>query len=570
MADGSGMRLFQIDDGYQTAWGDWLSVDPRKFPGGAAELQALARRIAAAGLIPGIWLAPFACDKGSAVARAHFDWVLKRGGGRPANSGNCGKFFYGLDATNAAVQEHVRSHIRTITRDWGFRYLKLDFLYAAALEGAQESFQHRGLTRAQAMQRGMEAVTAACRPPEDDARAGDVFVLGCGAPLGAVLGHVHGNRISPDAGLSWLPEFPLPRGDKWNLPSARSMLRNTLVRLPMHGRWWINDPDCLLLRIKGTRFSGPEARALASAKAMSGGAFVVSDDLARVPATRRRWLCQCTPATGVAAVPVDLLEREMPEVLRLGWTGVALENPGFTPRASAAERAGAVLAATVAVCNWGDDVDKRHSLQPGHVFGAAAVEAARARGGGAAGCLHLLSFWDEAYERLEMGLADDGYVALPFTLEPHSCAILAARWQPRPDRAAAAGAGAGAPAPLAPAEPIYIGSNLHFSCYLEVTSFRVAGALSPHALNSCTITFREGAVREEAWGGWVWVFLPPAEGLEATGSAASPQRSIQVVSAQAAGSVYKVPVARASDTAAASLVLSWFAPDVASVDVDPA
>jgi alpha-galactosidase len=26
------------------------------------------------------------------------------------------------------------------------------------------------------------------------------------------------------------------------------MVRNTINRMPMHGRWWINDPDCMLLR----------------------------------------------------------------------------------------------------------------------------------------------------------------------------------------------------------------------------------------------------------------------------------------------------------------------------------
>ena len=42
--------------------------------------------------------------------------------------------------------------------------------------------------------------------------------------------------------------LPLPYYDKWNLPSARNMVRNTLCRLGMHGRWWVNDPDCMLLR----------------------------------------------------------------------------------------------------------------------------------------------------------------------------------------------------------------------------------------------------------------------------------------------------------------------------------
>ena len=36
--------------------------------------------------------------------------------------------------------------------------------------------------------------------------------------------------------------------DKMNLPAARNAVRNTLTRSPLHSRWFLNDPDCLLLR----------------------------------------------------------------------------------------------------------------------------------------------------------------------------------------------------------------------------------------------------------------------------------------------------------------------------------
>ena len=123
---------------------------------------------------------------------------------------------------------------------WGFQYLKLDFLYSAVLAGSQDSMHDRSLTKAQVMQLGMSLISEV---------AGDkVFILGCGAPLGAVVGHCHANRISSDAGLSWKPEIFLPQDDNWNLPSARTMVKNSLARLFMHGMWWINDPDCILLR----------------------------------------------------------------------------------------------------------------------------------------------------------------------------------------------------------------------------------------------------------------------------------------------------------------------------------
>jgi hypothetical protein len=155
--------------------------------------------------------------------------------------------FYGLDPSNPAVLAFVRDTIVTATREWGFRYLKLDFLYAAALGTqhalfslfidyacvcvvssltflsftplgtAQQSYHDRSLSRAQAMRRGLTAVRSAAslsQGPEDE--PGDatrymtqpadewiiiqyintymciyailrrgVYILGCGAPLGS-------------------------------------------------------------------------------------------------------------------------------------------------------------------------------------------------------------------------------------------------------------------------------------------------------------------------------------------------------------------------------------------------
>ena len=84
---------------------------------------------------PGLWLAPFACDKNSQLARNHPDWIIRNHQGVPANSANCGKFFYGLDATNPAVLKHAADIVRKAVHEWGYEVLKLDFLYASCLAG---------------------------------------------------------------------------------------------------------------------------------------------------------------------------------------------------------------------------------------------------------------------------------------------------------------------------------------------------------------------------------------------------------------------------------------------------
>jgi len=44
---------------------------------------------------------------------------------KAANSANCAKWFYGLDATNPEVIEHVKKVIKTAVEDWGFEVLKV-------------------------------------------------------------------------------------------------------------------------------------------------------------------------------------------------------------------------------------------------------------------------------------------------------------------------------------------------------------------------------------------------------------------------------------------------------------
>lgn len=181
-----GFSLFQVDDGYQAAWGDWATVDRAKFP--SLSLYSVVCGIKQANLVPGLWLAPFSCDKHSNVAKQHPEWILRSASGTASNSANCGKFFYGLDTTYPEVQEHIRASIDVARFVWGFEYLKLDFLYSAALVGAVH--HDRTLTGAQIMQQAIGVVKEA---------AGGAYILGCGAPLGSLIGHVQANRVS--AGL---------------------------------------------------------------------------------------------------------------------------------------------------------------------------------------------------------------------------------------------------------------------------------------------------------------------------------------------------------------------------------
>ena len=94
-----------------------------------------------------------------------------------------------------------------MTKTGAFHISNLTFLYSAILPDAFENLHDRTKTRAQVL---AEAMSMIAETIEEGGQ--DVYLLGCGSPLGAMIGHVHANRVSPDAGLAWLPEFPLPVG----------------------------------------------------------------------------------------------------------------------------------------------------------------------------------------------------------------------------------------------------------------------------------------------------------------------------------------------------------------------
>ena len=75
-ADRLGFSLFQIDDGYQRAWGDWLLLDKERFPSQC--MNVIVNQVEEAKMTPGLWMAPFACDKHSKLAADHPSWILSK------------------------------------------------------------------------------------------------------------------------------------------------------------------------------------------------------------------------------------------------------------------------------------------------------------------------------------------------------------------------------------------------------------------------------------------------------------------------------------------------------------
>jgi len=295
----------QVDDGYQAAIGDWLTTN-EKFPHG---MQWMAEHIRAAGFDAGIWTAPFIARRGSRVLAEHPEWFVQNRRGRPRFAlwnplwgrwGNC----YALDTTHPAALDWLRDTFRTLARDWGYRVLKLDFLFAAALPGRRYD---PTATRAAALRRGLAAIR--------DGAGDDAFLLGCGCPLGPAIGIVDAMRIGPDVAPYWSNAFSRgPARDLHGL-ATKHAIRNTLTRAFTHRRWWLNDPDCLMVRDTRTQLTPEEVRSLATVIAVTDGLIVLSDRIEEVSAERLDILDRTLALAGGQPEVVDLMHADVPELL---------------------------------------------------------------------------------------------------------------------------------------------------------------------------------------------------------------------------------------------------------------
>lgn len=248
-----GIEVVQVDDGYQHDIGDWLDGRP-----GFGDLDEVARRIADTGRTPGLWTAPFLVGADSDLAAAHPEWLV---GGAVACERHWGQEIRVLDVTHPDAAEHLVDVFAAL-RDRGFMFHKIDFVYGGAMVGERRD----DVTPIEAYRRGLELIRAGAGE--------DAVILGCGAPLLPSVGLVDAMRISPDVMPNWMPDL-----EDISQPGMRSALAAGRARAWMHGRLWVNDPDCVLVRPEVER-PGPWAEYVETLR----GLAVSSDPLPRLDA----------------------------------------------------------------------------------------------------------------------------------------------------------------------------------------------------------------------------------------------------------------------------------------------
>lgn len=239
---GDKLEVIQLDDGWNLpsndhprVWGDW--TPGTKFPRG---MKALVNDIKEAGFEAGLWLAPFSVDKASNLYRDHQDWLVK---GELKDTGlietaDC----FGvaaLDLTHPEVLDFLRETFDRVFNEWGFDYIKIDFLLHALIRGIRYD---NSKTPVEVIRQGLQVIRDV---------AGDRFVLCCGCPLGAAIGLCDAMRIGMDISSRWYVPMNLAGWPLGNC-NVKSGANQTILRQWMQGNWWQNDPDCLLVRDFGS------------------------------------------------------------------------------------------------------------------------------------------------------------------------------------------------------------------------------------------------------------------------------------------------------------------------------
>ena len=242
-------EIFQIDDGWQTAVGDW-KIDPVKFPVPANEkggLAAIVDEVHKAGMKAGLWLAPFCVGSDAKVLRDNPEWILKtrKGGKRKAIAGFNGwggplDPFYAFDLEHEEVREHIKDVFKKVW-DWGFDLVKLDFLYAACM------FPRGGKTRGRLMHEAMKFLREECLDDKKINGERQKLLLGCGVPIVSALGYVEACRIGCDVDLTYKPRF-YGKCTNEEIVSAENAMNNTIWRSHLDGNFFLADPDVFFLR----------------------------------------------------------------------------------------------------------------------------------------------------------------------------------------------------------------------------------------------------------------------------------------------------------------------------------
>ncbi|HEX5481306.1 MAG TPA: glycoside hydrolase family 36 protein, partial [Terriglobia bacterium] len=297
-----GYNYLHIDEGYQYARGEYTTANAPQFPHG---IWSVGHAICKLGLNFGVWTAPFEVSARAWVYEHHKDWLVHDAQGNPILIGYVHGHvdpLYVLDTTNPAAQAYLTQTYRTLTREWGVRYIKLDFMDSAAIEG----FYYRPHTTALEAERiGLQVIRRA---------VGDGVLLDKdGSPMLNPVGLVDEGRISVDTAHGF--------------SASKDAAPNIAARFYMNRRFYVSDPDAFSVSEQvipqahwhqsPKSLTLDEARTQIVLAAIAGGMYEIGDDLTTLGSEPQR---------------LELVEnQELINMNRLGRAAIPLDLMTFDP-----------------------------------------------------------------------------------------------------------------------------------------------------------------------------------------------------------------------------------------------
>lgn len=254
----------QIDGGYCTTPGDWLSPN-YQWPEG---LGAAFELIKSYGYKPGIWIAPFVVGNCSRLYKEHPDFVLHGLNGKPVIEKkfyewnkpwpNFDTEYYILDTSHPGAMEYIIDVFKTF-KSLGAELFKIDFMLWGMVDSTRVKRYSSGRTSVEYFRELVSNIR--------DAIGEESYLLGCIAPFLPFLSFADGMRIGGDV-VSFYE------------PSHVKMLASKFVGANYFNHvYWENDPDVVIIRDFDTDLSEKEAKAMAVFQAFTGGILGTSDPL---------------------------------------------------------------------------------------------------------------------------------------------------------------------------------------------------------------------------------------------------------------------------------------------------
>jgi alpha-galactosidase len=190
-------NLVQIDAGWYSARGDYKVRTNL-----ASNMKEISDRIKAAGMTPGIWIDGFRANSTSEVCQKHPKYFLHDQDGnmiievrRPTGSDRDRVYF---DYSHPGARAHIAERIRAIVKDYGFPYVKIDFMRFGLNQDILRNkptiksikAHDPTITDVERMRLGLQAMRDALGPEN--------YLLGCSAVFGPCIGFVDGMRTGGD------------------------------------------------------------------------------------------------------------------------------------------------------------------------------------------------------------------------------------------------------------------------------------------------------------------------------------------------------------------------------------